>query len=352
MADLIGDSQANTLDGTAGEDNTITGRGGDDELTGADLADTIYGGSGNDTIAGGTGSDLLVGGLDDDTFVIGLSEDLEDSISGGSGNDTLVLTGAFVAVGLGFSYTGIETLDGAGSVLVTGSLVSTIDLSSFGQVINLVALQGSLSDETLIGSASSDTIYSVGGDDLVEGGAGADFIFGGDGEETFFGGSGADSIVGGDGRDQLDGGGQADTIEGRGGIDAMSGGRGGDWIVGGRSADILRGAAGADRFVYGSERDSGPLATTDVILDFAAGTDLLDLLAIDAIAGGADDAFTWLGNTVFTGNAGELIMQEVTAGSGNWFVLGDTDGDANADLRIRLDALGTATLFGDADILN
>ena len=49
---FLGDSNANTLTGTAAAENFVAGQG----------ADTISGGGGNDVIRGGSGNDILIGG--------------------------------------------------------------------------------------------------------------------------------------------------------------------------------------------------------------------------------------------------------------------------------------------------
>ena len=78
-------------------------------------------------------------------------------------------------------------------------------------------------------------------------------------------------------------------------------------------------------------------------MDFASGTDRIDLSAIDAIAGTAgDDAFAYIGAGAFTGVAGQL--RAFTA-EGYVQIYGDMDGDAFADLHIV--AVGTQILVTD-----
>jgi hypothetical protein len=72
----------------------------------------------------------------------------------------------------------------------------------------------------------------------------------------------------------------------------------------------MTGGGGADTFRYITTLDSTG-AAMDEILDFAPGTDKIDLSRIDAnsLAGG-DQAFSWIGSNAFTGSgaasAGEL----------------------------------------------
>ena len=57
--------------------------------------------------------------------------------------------------------------------------------------------------------------------------------------------------------------------------------------------------------------------TSDTITDFATG-DKIDLSGIDAVAGGANDLFTYIGGSAFSHHAGEL--QVVNTGFNNWTV--------------------------------
>ena len=87
----------------------------------------------------------------------------------------------------------------------------------------------------------------------------------------------------------------------------------------------------------------------DHILDFAAGTDKIELTRVDAntfVAG--DQAFSWIGANAFTGSgaasAGQLRAYQ---NGNNWFVEGDTNGDGAADLVIQLTVTGGALAQSD-----
>jgi serralysin len=145
-----------------------------------------------------------------------------------------------------------------------------------------------------------------------------------DGKLILFGGAGNDSLTGGDGADQV------------------TGADGADLLIGGGGADALTGGAGADTFRYDAGSDSTASAT-DLISDFATGTDKIDLSRIDAntFAGG-DQAFTWIGASAFAAagvsSAGQLRVYQ---DNGQWHVEGDTNGDGNADFALVFQA-GTA----------
>jgi serralysin len=143
--------------------------------------------------------------------------------------------------------------------------------------------------------------------------------------------SGADTLRGGAGVDTVQGGSEADILYGDDGNDTLSGDDGADRLTGGLGADVLRGGAGADRFIFGAAAESTVNSTgRDRILDFdVAGGDLIDLSAMDAVVGGADDAFTLV--AAFTGVAGQLVAHDRGLYS---LVTADTNGDGLADFSI------------------
>jgi Ca2+-binding RTX toxin-like protein len=119
--------------------------------------------------------------------------------------------------------------------------------------------------------------------------------------------------------------------------DVIIGSRNNDFLQGNGGADTLTGGQGADLFRYLSESDSTASAM-DRILDFAAGSDKIDLGRIDAnsaVAG--DQAFSWIGSNAFSGSAGQLRAYQDGA---SWFVEGDTDGNGSADFVIQLTVTG------------
>ncbi len=116
------------------------------------------------------------------------------------------------------------------------------------------------------------------------------------------------------------------------GIDTLIGGAGNDILFGGNGADRLTGGAGNDRFVYTGVAQSATTAV-DTVVDFRVG-DLIDLQGIDAITGGADDAFTFIGAAAFSGVAGQLRATFVTGDT--WLVECDVDGVNGADFAITI----------------
>jgi Ca2+-binding RTX toxin-like protein len=130
--------------------------------------------------------------------------------------------------------------------------------------------------------------------------------------------------------------------------DTLKGGAQNDTLHGNFGADLLTGGGGADTFLY-HESGESTTGSVDQILDFAHGSDKLDLSKIDAntLAAG-NQAFTWIGASAFTGSgaasAGQLRAYQ---DAGSWFVQGDTNGDGTADLVIQLTVTGGALTQGD-----
>ena len=116
--------------------------------------------------------------------------------------------------------------------------------------------------------------------------------------------------------------------------------RGDDRLSGGAGRDVLTGDAGEDVFRFASAADSRAGAV-DRITDFAPG-DLVDLSRIDAVAGGADDAFVFIVGEEFTAS-GQL---RTFVSGGTTFLQGHTGGPV--DLLV---ALSGVQLITDADLV-
>jgi Ca2+-binding RTX toxin-like protein len=150
------------------------------------------------------------------------------------------------------------------------------------------------------------------------------------------GGSGDDYIIANDRAGILFGGGGDDELWGGAGADWLQGDGGNDLLWGGTGQDVLVGGSGADLFWFQSTADSSKNPKfADVILDFnRLDGDLIVLQNIDAIRGGRDNAFTFLGTRNFTKTAGDLIYKVV---NGDAQVMGDINGDGKADFTIIVD---------------
>ncbi|EGF90769.1 hemolysin-type calcium-binding repeat 2 copies family protein [Asticcacaulis biprosthecium C19] len=338
----------------SGHDDRLTGSAASNVISAGGGHDTVEGGDGNDTLVGGAGGDRLNGGAGVDRLsyadsvagvrvlltanvVTGLPLSLGghaqgdvidgfEDVTGGSGNDTLGgdngdnrLTGGGGHDAL-LGEAGDDDLDGgAGDDALSGG-VGNDQLYGRDGNDNLAGAEG---HDTVDGGGGHDVVSGGDGDDRVSGGdghdmvggrAGNDYLDGGLGNDTVFGGDGDDGAYGRDGDDNLSGELGRDTLDGGSGNDTLSGGGDDDRLSGGLGSDQIRGGSGNDVFVY---RQADVMATgdahaaADMLLDFLPRAhpyqqyDRIDLRAIDAIDGGANDAFVFIGDAAFTA-AGQL----------------------------------------------
>ena len=289
-----------------------------------------------------------------------------DLLDGGNGSDFASYATASAAVQVDLSITVAQDTGGAG--IDTLMRMENLIGSDFGDILTGDAgvnrIRGGLGEDRIFGQAGSDLLFGEGGSDIIYGGTGNDviygeygwdIIFGEDGSDTAYGGNGndlllgqlgndtlfgengADRLSGGVGDDILDGGAGNDRLDGGSQNDQLFGGDGDDVLIGEYASDRLTGGAGADVFSFDDGHASRYMTNTDVITDFnQAEGDIIDLSAIDAIAGGDDDAFTFIGRAAFSGTAGEL---KFFVENGNTFIAGDIDGDGVADVVVQLEGV-------------
>lgn len=304
----------------------ILGTLGDDTLRGTDGIDVITGLTGNDTVFGGAGADTIDGGLDDDTLYANTKsqwgDGAIDTVLGGAGDDHIYGGyGDILSGGTGFDILSLDLSQADHGISVNFRPMTLLDLGDLVTIkIDQTELSGFQAVSDVNGSAFDDRIV------LGNSGAIGVRVDGGGGDDTVKATSADDTLLGGDGDDRL---------QGRGGHDTLLGGDGDDRLAGGRRSDTLTGDSGADRFVFADGDTAGARARADVVTDFShADGDKISLRGMDAIAGGDDDKFSFIGSDRFSGHAGELRFGVV---DGATFVTGDTDGDGHADFTIRLD---------------
>ncbi|ANC92648.1 DUF4347 domain-containing protein [Azospirillum humicireducens] len=397
LSDTLLGGEGNDVLYGAGGDDQLQGGAGNDTLEGGAGADLLSGGAGIDTVrytaavkidlatgqhtgqaAGDVfdGIEIFQGSSYQDTLI---GDAGDNWLVGGSGNDTLI-GGA-----------GADTLDGGYGIIDTVSYANEtasilIDFATgvnggaaAGDVlISIEEVDGTAYGDLMIGNAGTNNLWGEGGDDTLLGGAGADGMSGGAGNDILDGGTGHDAMRGGLGDDIFyvdmsndsvteflnegidtvrsvlssyrltdnvenliyDG---AGSFTGTGNAldNRLTGGAGDDTLTGGGGADTLTGGAGADLFVLASHTDSGLGAAADLIQDFSAGQDMIDLRKVDANSGlSGDQAFTFIGTAAFTGVAGQLSYR--TLADGTTRVSADRNGDGLPDMELSLS--GTLTL--------
>ena len=129
----------------------------------------------------------------------------------------------------------------------------------------------------------------------------------------------------------------ANSLAGGDGADTLSGGAGDDVLIGDAQGDVLDGGLGADTFVYTSKTDS-PMGGVDTIRMFDKGQDKIDLSALDAVLGGADDAFGFIGSQAF-GAGGACVRYQRNDAGGTTLIELCLAGSSSPDMQIVLGGL-------------
>jgi Ca2+-binding RTX toxin-like protein len=323
-----------------------------------DNAVTLSGGRGADTVTlqlsnndGFISGNLfsLSGGGDDDLLAVQVN-DLSllqhniIEIDGGDGSDAAMFShGSQEGVAFDFSQTYEQTVYG---------------LKLVG--IEKVYFWGGDGNDRLIGGSGMDLLSGAGGNDRIDGGLGVDLMLGGLGNDTFVVNHEHDSVqeLADNGTDRvlaqvsftlgdnvenlqlttsagLNGTGNAlantltgnvgnNVLKGMAGADILLGGAGNDVLNGGTGKDTLTGGTGSDIFVFAAGDSGLGGGVRDLITDFQAGVDRIDLSAL-TLAGMNDLAFKTIGSGVI--------------------IYADTTGDGLQDFAVQV--AGTYSLSAD-----
>lgn len=348
--------------GTDANNDVMYGGAGNDTQKGAGGNDALYADAGDDFLYGGAGSDYLSGGANNDFLNGGTGADY---LVGGTGTDTADYAGSTAGVSVDLSTGKGFYGDAEGDLLFE---IENLNGSSYND-----SLYGNAANNTIKGGAGNDALKGGGGADDLQGGAGADTLMGGEGVdfarytdstsgvyvsletgqgyygdaqgdtlydiENLTGSNYADTLIGNAGANYVAGNDGNDYVWGRGGDDTLKGGGGNDTLIGGAGRDIMTGEEGYDTYLYQSLTESGTTAATrDLIATFEHGKDHIDLSQIDAKSGtAANDAFSWIGTSGFTGQAGQLHQTWSWNGEKwNTVVEADVNGDRVADMQIEV----------------
>jgi Ca2+-binding RTX toxin-like protein len=213
------------------------------------------------------------------------------------------------------NFSGIEVIETAAdadmTVVVYMGTSATLDLSTiyvsdFQRVNDLIRVLGSAPDQTIGGSNARDSLDGGAGNDSLSGHGGPDILRGGTGNDTLTGGAGNDTLFGSEGGD------------------LMTGGTGSDWFRFTAITDSLLTPATSRDLITDFDRYTGP---GDVIYD------RLDLRAIATGVSG-QDAFNLVAGP--TTNAGSVWVSQSTSGSQRTLVNIETNGLAGVDGQIML----------------
>jgi Ca2+-binding RTX toxin-like protein len=154
--------------------------------------------------------------------------------------------------------------------------------------------------------------------------------------EVLNGAAGADTLDGALGNDTLNGNDGNDRLVGGRGNDALNGGNGVDVLVGGIGVDVLTGGGNQDTFLFNSTVSEIGIAAglRDIIMDYEASVDIIDLSAIDANGNtGGNQAFVWLNAGQAFSGLGQL---RYTATANGGLLEGNVRGTIDADFAIEI----------------
>jgi Ca2+-binding RTX toxin-like protein len=359
FADLIvGAYRADPNGGDSGSSYVVFGRAPDAAVNrlGAAGRQYISGGAFNDTLSGLDGNDRLEG------------RGGADALDGGAGLDVASYAHAAGAVQIDLTAPANNTGDAADD---SYAAIEGFALSSFDDIFT-----GAGGNDRVSGRGGTDILKGAGGNDILTGGIGADLLAGeadidlaaygsarsgivadlqgtlantGDalGDvyiqiENLAGSRFADTLAGDTLGNQLIGGKGDDLLLGRDGDDVVLGGSGADTLDGGAGRDRLIGGADADVFDFNAIADSSPArGLADVVRDFSAASDRIDVQDIDASAAGpSNEDFTFLNpaGAAFTAEGQIRWYQR----NGFTFIELNTAGTTGAEMTITL--IGTISL--------
>ncbi len=228
------------------------------------------------------------------TFTLGATQDDVSHISALPMRSELIsVTGNGTNISFSVFGEGTATIDlrapGTNFVVVTGAATGSLtgDLLDLGIGVNGQHSIAVTQVASANGTSAADMIFGNGANNSIVGGGGNDSLSGMGGNDTLDGGAANDQLFGGDGTDRLLGG---------AGTDGLFGGAGVDTLIGGAASDRLTGGADRDIFVLQAASESGAtVAARDIIVDFTAGLDDIDVSALDANTGiSGNQAFTFL----------------------------------------------------------
>ena len=173
------------------------------------------------------------------------------------------------------------------------------------------SLSGTEGNDVLISKAKNNFLNGLAGDDVIVGGEGNDYATGDLGDDFMVGNGGNDAMAGGEGNDILVGSAGNDFLSGGAGEDLVIGDGGSDRIYGGDDSDRIFVSADSTATIYGGAGDDlislhGSAAT--VVLESAAGTDIIDGFEIGTTTLGLSDGLKFSDLTFTQAEGASAIM--------------------------------------------
>ena len=291
-ANLFGGAANDTLTGGAGDDQ-LFGQAGNDTLLGGGGFDLLFGGSENDTMTGGDADDQVFGQSGTDRMIWNPGDDT-DLNEGGADVDTVEVNGGSGAEAFSAAANGTRVrfdrlnpapfaIDiGTAEKLTLNANGGNDSFSASGNLAPLIALtiDGGAADDTLLGSNGADVLIAGAGSDFVDGQQGNDVAFLGAGNDTFQWdpGDGSDVVEGQENRDtMLFNGSNADEN-----MDASANGQRVRFLrnVGAITMDLDNVESIVAKTLGGAD---------NLVVNDLSGTDVTDVAADLAAAGGGDD---------------------------------------------------------------
>ena len=384
---LLGGSDNDVLYGEDGDD-TLFGGSGNDALDGGDGEDTAHYGNSNSGVTvnllegpgtGGTAEgDVLVNienvmGSEQDDHLTG--DQFANELHGGGGDDLLTAAPAPTPWSAATAMTPRLIRSGSAQGVVVSLMNNSVHVRRrrgrhllqhrephrHGSRRQLIGDDGV---NTLTGGGGDDMLFGLDDDDELDGGAGLDTLDGGKGIDKMHGGAGDDTYIVDhqvDAAIEAAGEGALDRVQtsvtywlaaeseievlettdkaGSTAIDLFGnefgntiiGNAGENSLVGGMGRDVMTGNGGSDAFFWNSIAETADnFAGADVVKDFVAGLDVLNVTGIDAneTNGTSDDPFEFIGTNPFT--APGQINYIVGRGSDTYILL-NTDGDLDPE---------------------
>jgi len=288
---------------------------GVENVSGTTLADRLTGNGSDNALQGNGGGDRIFGKAGDDLISVRRDNDGTTDLivaDGGAGRDEVTIS---IITPFFPGFAGLSVLDLGTPSQSTGvfQAIRLVGFEAFVIAVNSpfgtpppVEVRGSSASESVsMLGVSADTLVGLGGDDVLSGNFGEDALFGGAGRDTLSGGS---------------------------------------------DRDVLAGGLASDRFVFNDIGQAGLGATRDLVTDFAAGQDLIDLREVSNFAA-FGSPFSFIGQDGFSGEGGEIRYVLINrAGTANDRTIIEIDRSTPGVIGMEIELVGLVELT-EADFI-